>query len=329
MPTAATDPHRRQEVEDWLDHHGVTWEYDPGFEVAKIDLEKSLQNQARIYSKLDAERVGQYSEAILRDDPFPAVVMHRQSARVFKIIDGNHRTHAYIAAEQETLPAYVVTKSRPQTVVQLTFEANVRHGLPTSQEERLHQAMWLCNNGASREAAAAAVNIKVAEITRAWGRLKADERADDVGILRTQWDSLSQSAKTRLANISTDEGFKDAASLAYRANLGAEEVFDLVTQCNAVRSSTRQQAIVKNFTTQMADRIQEAGGGVTTSSSHRPRTAKQTFNMALGQLSALPENAKAIASRFVGDERTEAAKRARSAADQLSAIADVLESTPA
>jgi hypothetical protein len=99
-----------------------------------------------------------------------------------------------------------------------------------------------------------------------------------VGILRTQWDALPQSSKSRLANISTDEGFKDATTLAFRAGLGAEEVFELVTACNAVRSSTRQQAVVKNYTSQMQDRIQETGGGVNTNAGRRPPTPKQNFN---------------------------------------------------
>ena len=91
MPTAA-DPHRRKDVEDWLDEHGVSWEYDPALPVARIDVERSLQNQARVYQKLDPERVGQYAEAIERGDQFPAVVTHKQSARITKIIDGNQES---------------------------------------------------------------------------------------------------------------------------------------------------------------------------------------------------------------------------------------------
>jgi hypothetical protein len=75
-------------------------------------------------------------------------------------------------------------------------------------------------------------------------RLKADNRADEVGILRTQWDNIALSSKQRLA--STDEGFKDAVSLTFRANLPPDVVFEVVQALNAVRSSARQQALVKS-----------------------------------------------------------------------------------
>lgn len=115
-------------------------------------------------------------------------------------------------------------ETAPPTVVMMTFSADVKHGLPTSHEERIHQAVWLIGNGTSQEAAAAAVNIKSGDIKRAWQRVKADQRADEVGVLRSQWDHIASSSKQRLANIIIDEGFKAAANLVFRANLGSEEV---------------------------------------------------------------------------------------------------------
>jgi hypothetical protein len=206
----------------------------------------------------------------------------------------------------------------------MTFEANVKHGLPTSHEERLHQAVWLINNGTSQDAAAALVNIKASDIKRAWARVQADQRADEVGILRTQWDPIAQSSKSRLAGVITDEGMKAAANLVFRAAMTPDEVFEMVQQLNAVKSSGRQVAIVKGVEEVFKDRIQESGAGLVTGS-RRARTPKQTFNMVLGQVNTLPENPLSIASRFVGDERGEAAKRARKASDQLIAIADALE----
>jgi hypothetical protein len=146
----------------------------------------------------------------------------------------------------------------------MTFEANVKHGVPTTHEERLHQAVWLINNGTAQEDAAAAVNIKMSDIKKHWARLKADQRADEVGILRPHWDGIAQSSKGRLASIITDEGFMAASNLVYRANLAPDEVFDLVQQLNAVKSSARQVALVKNFESIYGDRIQEAEAGMAT-----------------------------------------------------------------
>lgn len=325
----ATDPHRRQEIEDWLDSKKVPWDYVPDVPLDTIDLEKSQQNQARVYTKLDSGRVNTYAEAIERGDVFPAVVLNRPTAKGALIaVDANHRLAAYVKAGRETIPAYVITKAAPKAVVALTFEANVKHGLPTSPEERMHQAVWLISNGASEAEAAAMVNVRQAELKRHHQRIRSDQRATEVGILRHQWEPLAQSVKGRLASIGTDEGFKAAASLAFRANLGTEEVFELVTQLNGVRSSARQVALVKNFEDQVGDRIQEQSAG-NVGHGRRQSTPKQVFHMALGQLGRLPENPEAIAERFVGEERGEAAKKARNAAIQLATLADLLEAPAA
>lgn len=318
------DPHRRQETEDWLDHHGVEWEYQPDLDIKRIDIEKSLHNQGRVYTKLDPSRVDTYAEAMQRGDKFPAIVVNRVQRKLVAV-DANHRIGAYLKLEAPTVPAYVITKGRPATVVRMTFEANVKHGMPTTHEERLHQAVWLIDNGAAQEDAAAMVNIKVQDVRRHWARVKADNRADEVGILRNQWDNISASSKQRLSTISTDEGFAAASNLVFRANLGTEEVVELVQALQPLRSSTRQVSSVKNFADMYGDRIQEAGAGMSTGSK-RARTPKQAFNMVLGQMAVLPENPASIAAKFIGDERTEAAKKARTASEQLLAIADLLES---
>ena len=49
--------------------------------IASIDIERSLQNQARMFNRLDSERVDTYAEALERGDQFPAVVLHRTLKR--------------------------------------------------------------------------------------------------------------------------------------------------------------------------------------------------------------------------------------------------------
>ena len=56
----------------------------------KTDFERSLENQARVYTKLDPEVVTTYAEAIKRGDQFPAVVAHRSSPTAkLRNVDGN------------------------------------------------------------------------------------------------------------------------------------------------------------------------------------------------------------------------------------------------
>jgi transposase len=73
----------------------------------------------------------------------------------------------------------------------MTFEANVKHGLPTTDDERLYQAAWLMENGASEGQAAAAVNVKAADVRKYWAKRKADTRSKAVDTNGTIWDANS------------------------------------------------------------------------------------------------------------------------------------------
>jgi ParB-like chromosome segregation protein Spo0J len=172
----------------------VTWEYTGAVRLDRIDAEKSLNNQARVYERLDEDTVTTYAEAIKRGDKFPAVVAHRSSARGKLImVDGNHRMFGYRRAEVPEIPAYIITRAKQTTVVMMTFAANTRHGKPTSHDERIHQAIWLINNGASQEEAAAAVQLKKGDVAKAWPRVQGDQGTDEMGILRCDWDQMPAS----------------------------------------------------------------------------------------------------------------------------------------
>lgn len=319
------DPHRSPAIEEWLDSYGVTWEYSGPVNLERFDFEKSLNNQARVFETLDEDTVTTYAEAIKRGDVFPAVVAHRPSARGRLVMtDGNHRLYAHRRAEMADVPTYTITKAKQTTVVMMTFAANTRHGKPTSHDERVHQAIWLINNGATQEEAAAAVQLKRSDVTKAWARVQSDNRADEAGVLRREWDAISYSSKARLNAILTDEGFRAAASLTYRANLDANQVFELVAEVNKVRSSDRQVAIVKKFEKVYSEAIQDAGAGMGTGG-RRQVTPKATFRRALTSLATLPESLDVMVNLFAEAERAEAAKQARDAANQLTLIAERLE----
>lgn len=66
---------RRVEVEQWLDSHGVEWEYRPGVSLEDIDIEKSLRNQARVFTVLDPDVVDNYAEATKRGETAPAAAV--------------------------------------------------------------------------------------------------------------------------------------------------------------------------------------------------------------------------------------------------------------
>lgn len=83
-------------------------------------------------------------------------------------------------------------------------------------------------------------------------------------------------------------------------------MFDLVSQLNQVASSTRQDAIVKQWASTHSERIQDAGAGIATGG-RRQRTPKQSLGMALSQLATLPENLDVMVEKFAEGEREDAA----------------------
>jgi integrase/recombinase XerD len=189
----------------------------------------------------------------------------------------------------------------------------------------VHQAVWLMDNGMSKDEAAAVVSISSKELNSAMNKLKADRRADEVGVLRTDWERVTQASKNRLSVISTDEGFGAAANLTARAGLDADQVFDMVASLNQARSSSKQLEIIEQLNFVYSDRIQDvAGGKVSMTNRVRHRTPKAAVHMAIGNLVSLPADLTTISDRWVGDERTSAAKTTREASTRLIALATAL-----
>lgn len=319
------DRGRRPDIEkDLSEKYHADWSFVSGVAVSQFNVAESQHNQAR-FEPINQATVNEYTEAVKRGDPFPAVVAFRPTPRSrYVIIDGNHRLAAHIAAETPLDVYEVSTKTDPRTIALMTFAMNTRHGRPTSESERLHQALYLIDNGSTIPAAAAAVNISVAALKRAVAKNNADRRADEVGLRRNEWDSLSSTVKHRLTNVSTDEGFEAAAQLAFAAKLDAQEVFDLVALANQTKSGTRQRAIIKGQRDVFLDRIQSTGGGVMSTGNRAGMGPKARVAMVIGQALALPEDDKAILAAYAVQERNDAAKKMREAGDRLHRLAGVL-----
>lgn len=323
------DAGRRPDIETELaDRYHVAYEYVSGVDPEDFDYDKSLANQAR-FEALDEDTVEQYREAVDRGDPFPAVIAYRPRKNMkLLIIDGNHRLAAHKLANKPIDVYEVATGTRGPTIALMTFSFNTRHGRPTSEEERVMQALYLLDNGATIPVAASTVNIPERVVRRAVAKQSADKRAVDVGADRREWDALGQSSKSRLLNISTDEGFKDAIHLAYAAGLGSEEIFELVALLNGSKSAVKQRSIVKNQYAVFSERIQDSGGGVLNQNKDRKGiNPKARMAMALGQLMVLPEDISQITRAYIGEERTTTAKTLMEVSKRLALIATSLDAS--
>lgn len=316
---------RRPDIERALtDEYHVKWTFHAGMPVADFDMEKSLHNQAR-FEAVNQTTVEEYAEAVKRGDIFPAVIAYRPGPRArLIIIDGNHRLGAFYKAGVPIDVYEVDRNTDKRTIALMTFAFNTKHGRPTSEEERISQAKYLVDNGSSIAHAAAAVSLPQNVLKRALARSTADARADEVGIKRSEWDSLAASARGRLKDIFTDEGFADATKLAFQARLEVQEVFDLVALLNTSRSGAKQRALVAQQREVHRDRIQQGAGGVLTSNDRKAQSPRTRLAMSLGQVMALPEDIPTIVAMYAAPERKEAAKKVQEAADRLAAVAAAL-----
>lgn len=325
---------RRPEIEERLaEEFHVSYEYRTSVPTSEFDLDRCLANQAR-FEPLNKSQVALYAEAMQRGDVFPALIAYRPGrAAGAKLItiDGNHRLFAAVQTETEnqTVDVYEIERgTRPATINRMTHAFNARHGLGLSEEERVAAAVYLIDNGATAPAAAAEANAPLRLVKVAMLKKKANERASDVGVDVREWEALPRTIRTRLLNISTDEGFKDAVHLAYIAALDADQVTELVALLNTSKSSRKQREVVRVETDRWSERIQDRAGGVlgSTTRAGKTPTIKGRLSMVIGNLLTLPEDYSSLASAYSPAERPEQVERLRACAKRMEMLADHLES---
>lgn len=318
--TRATN--QRPDIEEYLTKRGVEWEFVSELSPARFDKERSLKNQARLGAPLNAGTVKRYSDAVENGDRFPPVLAHEDRGKLL-ILDGNHRLAAHADAGVP-LDAYVCQAS-PQTLMLLTYEANTKHGLPSSEEDRIHHALFLMDSGLSEKEAATRLSLQRSSLRKAKAQQDSNRRADDAGILRARWEAVPASSRNRLAMILTDEGFKAAVELTLDAALTSEEVSHIVSNLNEVRSGQRQADMVKKVRDGMAARIADVAlsGGANRKGKRVSGSPSSRLAMALGQLGALPSP-----ELFRGDVpeqlREDTVKKLDEAAEQIAAIKKAL-----
>jgi hypothetical protein len=147
-----------------------------------------------------------YTDALRRRDRFPAILVRREETHYVRP-DGNHRFAADVRNERPSISAYEVFVSGMQTTM-LAFRANARYGVPNTEDERLSHAVYLMDSKVTLSQAAAVCMVSERALRTRWSKRQADRRADEVGLLRNEWDSLLPVVRGRLLMIATDEGFR-------------------------------------------------------------------------------------------------------------------------
>lgn len=283
----AGETNRRQDIEDMLIENQVTHTYREGISTRQFDQEKGLRNQARLGKPLNEIVVAQYKEAIENGDIFPPLLVERQGDK-YVALDGNHRLRAHAQAG-EAVDVYICEGSRQQLTL-LTFLGNSKHGLPSSTEDRLHHALHVVDNGMSQSEASRLFSVPKRDLAKAIAKQNANRRADDAGIRRPDWECIPVSARARLNNVHTDEGFRAAVKLTREAGLGTEDVFKMVGRMNETKNASRQVQIVDALRLQYSEHIAAVRTQGATNRPGKKAASSPRARLAsvLGMLTALP-----------------------------------------
>jgi len=282
------------EIEKWLREWNVDYAIQQ-VNLDRVDVARSMKNQARIGDVIDKDVVERYRIAMLDGDEFPPLVFWRNQTGQYVVIDGNHRLHAAIEAHFDAVAGFVVQDVSGLVVTGMTFQANVRHGKNVSDAERLHHAMWLADNGMPLAEAAKRLSLSPGLLRKAKAEIDATRRADAAGIRRAEWESLPTTIRNRLYNVSTDEGFIAATKLCVEAGLGAEAAFKMVSEMNDTKSSAKQLTIVELHREEYADRIgARKAGDMSGTKGLRVRSPKTAWKATLGMIGVLPPMASVI-----------------------------------
>jgi transposase len=274
-------------IEKYLKDKGVAFTFLEWVSPGSFDTKRSRENQARLGTPILEETKDRYVEALRNGDDFPPVIAYRLPSGQLEILDGNHRQAAHEELGQP-MDVYLIDADTPPAVRALiTFEANAKHGQPSTTQERLHHALYMVNNGKSVAKAAAMFGVPVHSLQKLTTLGNATRRAEDCGIPAKKWESIPTASQLKLNTVITDEGYIEAVKLTVDADLNAKQVSDMVRELNESKSAARQKAVAQALRESAAPAIQQ-----TATSSSRPagqhKTATSTprgrVNLAMGQI---------------------------------------------
>jgi len=254
----ATSTRQHVDIENWLTSRFVEYEFFDDVNTSRFNRDESLRNQAR-FEPLNTNTVNQYAEAMVRGDIFPAVVAYAKANGELVVVDGNHRFEANDRVGNATIATYIVN-AEPETLRVLTFEANTKHGLMASNEERLRQAIFLVDNNYTQEEAAATLRLTRAQISRAVQVERAERRARRANA-PSKWTQLSNDTKLRFNRLHSDPVFLRATRLVIDAHLGNADAENLVKAVQALTNEKDQLQYLVDQVDVMRVSIQQRGGG--------------------------------------------------------------------
>lgn len=323
-------PPKNEAIEKQLADKGVAYSLAE-INLEQIDEERSRNNQARIATPLVSSVVETYVAAMQRGDEFPPLLTYKlKSGDRYVIIDGNHRYVAAKAAGVKTLWVYVVAQDTPsELITMLTYEANTKHGLPTSEAERARHAVYLIENaGESIKNAAARMNLSQSFLAKHYTKVRSDTRAGQCGIPEARWHEMSPSIRARLNSLSIDETFKAATEYVIKVRLNTEETESLITRLNKEGSVVEQLRLINQEEQANQTRIRDVVSGKLRPKQQTMTGPRRTFYNSYVQLNAVSASDTALeklVASYTPLEAEEWLHKVREMQDHLAGIEEALQ----
>ena len=228
-----------------------------------IDLKESEQNQARFLA-IHPETVELYTAAMEDGAEFPPIVIYRAKigGKVrSSVLDGNHRIRSAMAAGFTSAEMLVVTEATEAQRELFIYEANAKHGLPTTMAERVAQGVFLVGLGNQALEVAQALGVPERKLWAAVRAKRARTRLERLGVkMNPKWsDGLLQ----RFGSVRSDVVIVPLIKLVNDARLSPNESEALVLGVNALPTEgAALEYLEKERASQSATIASTAGGAL-------------------------------------------------------------------
>ncbi len=261
-------------TQELLDTRKVRYELVDDFKLDDIDLIASVTNQSRRVP-IDLETVDRYVAALQDGAEFPPILLRVIPDGTY-ILGGNHRVRAHLDAGRETIAAYTVVVS-DIVALELSYADNARHGLAPTLDERIDHALILITKGRSAAEAARIVGVDPQRIYRQQHIVKAAKRAGKLGV-GEEMGLVAVSVRPRLVSLTHDRVFVAATKAVVFHGLGIVDTTKLVTDLNAVDTSTDQIELLEVWLRRHAEQRRRGAGRPSEDPYLRLRAALATIN---------------------------------------------------
>lgn len=314
-PSEALD----SQVERWIQRFEVKYAPKSMIPIGLIDEKGSLGNQAR-QEPLVPESVERFTMSLKAGEYLPAVVVYPVGNKV-RIIDGNNRFAAHKKAGSQFIPGYIVDENIPtETILRMTINANVGHGVTPDQKWRVKQAAMLVANGFTAEVAAADAGVSRNVLQSYQAAVRFDARAKALKIQGCA--DLANASKVALVAVQNDAVFYQMTRTAIDTGMFSDDVRRMIKETRALPDEATQ---IQNIATIAADRkLEEQQRKAGVRPGNTLASPRQSLISAIGKILHI-DPAELARSVLTDLEAREVINRCYKAADVLMEVATALE----